>query len=426
MTVPKIKRLHCLAALTAALTCSQNELIYAQEESGGLGIEGPSELFHWKMFNLHPRLATSLTYDDNINLRKTNALQDITWIVAPGISAVAGDPSSGFSKLFSVDYGASILTFLKHDEFSAVDHSAKIAGLLPFAKLTLGVSAGFQKLSTPEVELGIRVQRQLYTAAATSRYEISPKTSVEVNGGYNKTEYNDKRLIGSDELSNQNWINNQVSSKVNLGLGLGAGILTQDRGPKQTYERALLRAIYVLTGKLDLTASAGVEWRQYKSFNHLERLVIISPTNITFTTTNISEKAASRVSPIFDIGANYRPREGTTLRLDLFRRDQNSPTLAGYNYISTGINVSLQQRFWERFSATFGGTFENSSYHAELKNQNLNREDYYYAVNAGLDALITQRWVAGVVIQHRSSDSSEKNGTIFDNNQVVLQTSYSF
>jgi hypothetical protein len=246
---------------------------------------------------------------------------------------------------------------------------------------------------------------------------------VEVNGGYNRTEYNEDRLVGSEEFLNQNWINNQVSSKVNLGLGLGGGVLTQSRGPKQTYERVLLRTIYVLTGKLDLNASAGVEWRQYQAFNN----------RLQFTDTNgnhlnliIREKASSRLSPIFDIGASYRPREGTAVRLDLFRRDQNSPTLAGYNYISTGVNVSFQQRFWERFSATFGGTFENSSYHAELKNQNLDREDYYYAINAGLEALITQRWVGGVVVQHRSSDSNESNGTIFDNNQVVLQTSYSF
>ena len=262
--------------------------------------------------------------------------------------------------------------------------------------------------------------------AATSRYEISPKTSVEVNGGFNRTDYNDRRLIGSDEFFNQNWINNQVSSKVNLGFGLGAGVLTQDRGPKQTYERALLRAIYVVTGKLDLTASAGIEWRQYRAFNNVVGLIILTPTNVTFTTTNIAEKAASRISPVFDIGANYRPREGTAIRIDLFRRDQNSPTLAGYNYIRTGVNVGLQQRLWERFTASFGGTFENSSYHAELRNQNVTREDYYYAVNAGLNALITQRWLAGVAVQHRSSDSNEKGGTIFDNNQVIVQTSYSF
>lgn len=408
------------------LTGSQFDFLHAQEGSGSSGLESPSELLHWKMFNLHPRLATSVTYDDNITLQETNALEDITWIVSPGISAVAGDPTTGFSKLFSVAYDASVLTFLRHNEFNAVDHVAKISGLLPFAKLTLGASAGFQRLSTPQIDLGIRVQRTLYTAAATSRYEISPKTSAEVNGGYNRTDYSDRRLIGSEEWFNQNWINNQVSSKINLGLGLGAGYLTQDRGPTQTYERVLLRAIYVLTGKLDLTASAGVELRQYQSFDNLVGLVSGFPTNTTITITNITEKAASRISPIFDIGANYRPREGTAIRIELFRRDQNSPTVAGYNYIRTGVSISVQQRFWERFSASFGGTFENSSYHAELRNQNLDREDYYYALSAGLNALITQRWVAGLMVQRRSSDSNERDGTIFDNNQVALQTSYSF
>ena len=411
---------------TLALVCIFGRSAFAQEEAGSVNSMLPGEWLHWKMFNFRPRLATGVTYDDNIDLRRKDELQDIIWNVSPGILAEAGDRSAG-EKFLSLDYAPNILKFTEHDEFDAVDHSAQLRGLLPFAKLTLGGSAGFQQLSTPEIELGIRVKRDLYTLALTSSYEVSPKTSLELNGSYHETDYGDRRFISSQEWTGQAWVNNQISSKVNVGFGLVGGLLQQDQGPSQIYERVLFRAIYTLTYKLDLTASVGGEWRQYQPFSHVTGIrIVITPTSTNTFPVVTQEKAASRFSPVFDIGATYRPREGTSLKLLAYRRDQNSPTIAGYNYLTTGISVSVRQRFWERFAVSFGGSLENSSYHSDLQNQTLDHDDNYYGVNAGLDALITQRWTAGVVIQHRSSDSNKPYGTIFKDNQVVLQTSYSF
>ncbi len=402
----------------------------AQEAVTPGSVEVSSEWLHWKMFNVHPRLATGLTYDDNITLQHTNALSDVIYNLTPGVSVVGGDPLAG-DKLLTLDYLANIQFFLEHKEFDAVDHVAKISGLLPFAKLTLGGSAIYEKVRTPDVVLGLRVQRTGYGIGLTARYDLSPKTSLEENFTYRKTEYAEKGLIGSREFFNDNWINHQISSKVNLGLGITLGKLDQDFGPAQTYERLLLRAVYTLTYKLDLTASAGGEWRQYRSFDQVVgRLVIISgpPTNSMTNTVPIvaHEKASSSFAPVFNIGAIFRPREGTTINLEAHRSDQNSPTLAGYNYTLTGFSVGVRQKFLQRFSANFGGSYGNASYHAASKNRGLTREDSYYAVNAGVDALITKRWVAGISALHRSGNSSDSSGTIFDNNQVTVQTTYSF
>lgn len=400
---------------------------FAQETSAPENSEIASQLLHWKMFDIHPRLAVSAIYDDNITLRETNRLSDVFYTIAPGFSAIAGDTLSGESPLLSVDYGANLQFFTEHNEFNAIDHATKVSGLLPFAKLTLGVTATFEKASTPDVQIGGRIPRTIYGLGLTARYAFSLKTSFEVNGGYSRTDYDDSRLISSQQFYNENWVNNQVSSKINLGLGLTLGKLTQDRGPDETYERILLRGIYNLSYKLDVTASAGGEFRQFNAYEHITGFRIIV-TGSGFTTVPIitQEKATSQFSPVFNIGATYRPREGTTIRFEAFRRDQNSSILTGLNYIATGFSVNIQQQFLERFSAGFGGTFQNSSYNSTSKMRNLDRDENFYAVNANLDFLITKRWVAGLRALHRTSESSAANGTIYDNNQVALQTSYQF
>lgn len=389
-------------------------------------LTSPSDLLHWKMFTLHPRLAVAATYDDNVSLRRTNELSDLFFTFSPGISAVAGEPFGG-GRTLALDYGMNIFKFVDHDEFDAVDHAFRVSGLLPLAKLTLGGAASFQKISTPEIDFGIRVVRMVYTAGVTADYQISPKTSVDVGGGYSRTDYDDPRLINSEEWQGQAFINNQISAKIKLGLGLAGGVLEQDQGASQSYEQFLLRAIYTITYKLDLSAAVGVEYRQFEPFDRVTGIrIVITPTMTNVFPLVTREKGADRFSPVFNISATYRPRDGTVLTLEAHRRDQNSATFAGANYISTGFSVGLRQKFFERFGFSFNGGFENNSYHASLQNQSVDRDDTYYGVSAGVDVLIAERWVAGLAVTHRSSDSNDPAGTIFDNNQLILQTSYSF
>jgi hypothetical protein len=428
VSIFNFKKVHLwLFAGFAAFALANNAV--AQDDAStdsGTSTDFSTDLLHWKMFSLRPHAALSATYDDNINLRETNAQSDVIYTISPGFTLLAGDPLLGDERTMSIDYTASVLKFTDHSEFDAVDHAAFFSGVLPFAKLALGATASYEKISTPEIELGQRVDRSSYGAALTARYDYSPKTSFEMSFGYQQTDYPDRRYISSRNWQNQDFIDYHFSPKLSLGLGGTFGILEQSRGPSETYEQFLLRAIYTLTAKLDVNASFGGEFRQYDSFSTETLQLVQNGSDLVLTNVNVPTKASSSFGPVFTIGANYTPREGTKIHLDAHRADQNSAILGGQNYTSTGLNLLFSQQFLERFTASFGGNYNINSYHLGANTRITKREDSYWGVNAGLDVAITAHWTAGLWVLHRSGDSSETYGTVFDNNQVSLQTSYKF
>lgn len=372
----------------------------------GRAQEAESELtsgedwLQWGRVSFRPRASTSLTYDDNITLTDTNEFSDVFWSLTPGLSLVTGDVLSSETPLFSLDYDANLMVFNDHTEFNDLNHSLGARARWPFAKLTLGASLGYDLLSTPMIYTSDRVERTLYRLALTSHYQFSEKTSFEINGRYNEADY-DQQLIGTKDWSNDDWMNYQITAKVNLGIGATFGWSEPTSGPKQQYQRAMLRANYNLTYKLNLDASAGGEFRQYEGF----------PMSAT---------------PVFTLGATYRPMDRTTIRLSGSRREQSSITVVNANQITTGFSLSVRQQVWDRVGVSVAGSYEESDYRSVVRTVSFDRTDDFYSVNVGADVTITPRWKAALTAQHRESTSDDPSGIEFDNNQVSLETSYSF
>lgn len=360
-----------------------------------------AELLHWGAFDLHPRLSGAAIYDDNITISRTNELSDVIWAVSPGISIMAGDPFVIDSKVISIDYAPNFSFFTDHTEYNSVDHSARLNGYLPFSKLVLGLGQTFDSLSTPLPNAGGRFGRKVYNTSLTSRYDISPKTSVEANLRQSISDY-EGRLIGSKEWANDDWFNYLVAPKLNLGVGATFGYVEVDRSASQLYQRALLRGIYTITYKLDATLSAGLERREYDG------------------------RSEVNIRPIFNLGAIYRPREGTTIKLNAYRRDQSALTDVGLNYVTTGMAIGMRQRVSKSIFVNLSGTYDNSEYHSAGVSLSNNRTEDYFSVTLGADAVFTEHWTGGIYLTHRESTSSQSNGVFFDNNQVSLQTTYRF
>lgn len=362
--------------------------------------EASVEWLRWGPIDLRPRVATSLTYDDNITLSRSDEFSDFFWSFTPGLSLMAGERLTSETPFVSVDYDANLMVFNEHTEFNDLNHSLGMEGRWPMAKLTLGMTGGYDMLSTPLIYTSDRIDRSLYRLGLTAHYQYSEKTSFDINGHYDAADYGN-RLIGSKQWSNDDWMNHQLTGKLNLGLGVTFGYLEPDLGPSQKFQRISMRANYVLTYKLNLDASVGEEFRQYEGF----------PMSVT---------------PVFSLGATYRPVDRTTIRLNGYRREQSSVTVIDANQVTTGMSLNVRQQVWDRIGVSAGGSYENSEYRAVRQGVSFGRSDDYFAVNIGMDITLTQRWNAGLTAQHRENTSDSPNGIVFDDNQVSLQTSYSF
>lgn len=382
--------------------------------------------------DIHARASTSFVYDDNINLHqrprgagggiRTGREQaplgdDFIYTFSPGIVIAKPTTLDDSRSTLSVEYSPAFIFFLKNDQVNSIDHSAKFEGGYALTKLTLALVQDFSITSGGVVDVGSRVSQKNYHTAVTARYEVTEKTFLQMDGSYRITDY--ETQTDSEEWSVVPTMNYQISPKVTLGLGVTFGELSVGRQTShsrtngtnvtsfttvktepQTYIGPTVRAAYKTTEKTDVSLSVGGEWRTYSD-------------------------GSSSFSPVFSLAGTYRPFEGTSFGIEAHRRQQNSAVLNGQNFISTGGSISVRQRLRGRLSGTLSVSFDNSTYQAAQRGVQATRQDDYFLLRYGVDAILGQRWSVGLFHQYREDISTEKNFG-FSNNQVGIQASWGY
>ena len=347
-------------------------------------------------FDLRPQLAGGVTHDDNITLSATNKLSDWIWRITPRLSAVADNTMDGYGTLLTLDYSPSFVFFSHHSDNDTVEHHASLAGSWVMSKLSLGLRQRFDQTKEGVVEVGGRLQQRQYNTELTSKYKLGEKTSVELNPRLTISET--EGLIGYTEYAADGFLNRQITSKITGSLGGSGGYIDVSQGPTQTYERGLLRFTYTATGKLELDASAGGEWRQFHS------------------------NQSDTLTPVFGIGGAYHPFEGTTITLEARRRDEISGALTNQDYTATGITLGLRQRVMDRVHVSFTGSYDNRDYHATNIGINTPRRDDFYMLRAELELSLVRHFTVNLFYQYEKNDSTIPERQFTDNQFGILGT----
>ncbi len=364
----------------------------------------PSAALRLGSFDIHPGLAAGVTYDNNFTLAPTLKRADVIWTVTPSIEADLDNTSEGYGTLLSLVYSPSFVEFMHNDDNDSVDQKAVFAASWVGAKLSLGVKQTYDEEKTGVVEVGQRLRTTTYKTEGSSKYNLSDKMSIELDPRL--TIARTQNHIGYDEYAADAFLNRLVTSKITASLGGSFGYIdTIDTNvvatPEQKYERALLKLNYTLSGKVDLDATGGVEFREFGGAN-----------------------SGTRATPVFGIGGAYRPIEGTALTLEASRHDEVSAVFSDQNYTSTGINAGLNQRIMDRFFATVNGAYENRSYYtAAAGGGAATRSDNFYLVRVMIGANIRKDWTADVFYQYEDNVSNNP-AFAFTDYQVGIQTSW--
>jgi hypothetical protein len=439
----KLNRSLKLLAIAPVVGCSSLALaqlpppdLLLKEPRPALLIFGPSDI--------HARAAASFIYDDNINLHQGPVSRsgiiipstddppvgdDFIFTLSPGVQMTKASGLQDSHTALSVDYSPSFIFFLKNEKQNSVDHSARLNAGYAFTKLTLTLAQEWTSSAGGVVDVGSRVSQDNYRTAIGARYELTEKTFLQMDGSYRITDY--ETLTDSEEWSVTPTANYQFSPKVSFGLGVTYGQLSvsqQDRRQiiipartndttgvvapartnivtsvitrPQTYIGPTLRATYKTTEKTDLSLSFGGEWRTY-------------------------EDGGSSFGPVFSLMGTYQPFQATSFSIEAHRREQNSAILSGQNYISTGVSVAMRQQLRDRLSGHVSLTFENAAYKATQRGVNATRNDDYFLMRYGLDAIVGRSWTIGVFHQYREDVSSDKTFS-FKNNQAGIQATWAY
>lgn len=378
-----------------------------------MSLEPEIDKHPWK-FVLHG--TATAAYNSNIFISNDNEEADFIFTVATGVAIGRGefrdelaslgsyetrfnpersDVTAGENYIF-VHYVPSVTIFAENTGENTFNNDLTLAGEYEWKRLTIGVKARFQTVNLPDVDLGTRTKRNLFTGALTSQYDYSPKTSFELNFyNYVRDYVRDDAggPVDSVEYRGQTWVNYQVLPKMTLGVGFAYGYVELSRGPIQSYEQVSTRLRYRATEKIRFDISAGVEFRDIRGL-------------------------ANQTNPLFSVGVTYAPFDGTSVFMQAFTRTVTSAAVEAANFQVTGIEAQIRQRFARRFYVVLAGGYQHVEYN--FFSSPTQRADDIFYIHPSLGMDVTTWLSCEIGAEYRRNDSTAIRND-FSNTTVYLQ-----
>ncbi len=353
-----------------------------------------------KAYALLPHGSVISYYDDNIFLTQSHRESDGAIAVEPGLAFGLGDFRVGEYNYLTADYTGRWTSFLEHSSADSYEQFATIQAQLVLAKWKFNTNFRLLDFDDTDIDSGTRNSRQIYDTVQVARYELSEKDSVELQGQNIIRDY--QTGPGSVEWQGRGFYNYQWDPKLTLGAGVAGGLLTVDGSSGQTYEQALLRALYEPTEKISTQTQGGFEARQLGS-------------------------GEDRATPVFDLDCNYKPVTGADFGLNAYRRivGSSSSSLETLDYTATGVGLSAAKELGASWLATLKGGYENNSYFYTDLGAGSPREDNFFYINPAMEFRFTR--YAKVEFFYNYRDNSSNNSSHeFSDNQTGLRASFSY
>lgn len=346
-------------------------------------------------FDFSVRMAGTTTYDDNITFTPVAPLKDVIFNVTPGLTVSTGDYYDRKESFLTVDYAPNFQFFRRYSQNKAINQQADVTGQYHFRKLTFGLTHHFEQVTEGVVDVGSRVERTVNVTELKTNYRLAKKTTLDVDLKQTLTTY---PLVSSKQWENVDFINYEVLRRVKVGVGGKLGYLLVENQGDQTFEQALVRVQYNLSGKTELTASAGPEWRQFGTGQ------------------------SRNWQPVATLGFSYVPQDTTRLVVNFGRSQEVSVFLLGQNYTTTAVGFRLFQKVFAKGVIMVGGGYQWLDFHGAGLVAPVARNDQFWNVVGGFDWNFNRHWTVGLLFQHRE-DTSNLPQFGFKNNQVSLQAS---
>jgi Putative beta-barrel porin 2 len=380
-----------------AQPAATNELI------GGGGKKNIIEEATQRLWRLILTVQGGAYYDSNIFITQTHPIGSVVIELAGGFTFEIGDYRSKANNFLTLKYLATGYIYTGtagHNNTDGVEQQFELHGQYRWERLTAQGNLSFSYLNGPDRLAGTFTTSYLIDGLFRLLYDYSDKTQLHA-------EFEQITDIYPSELDSYEYIGRlgadyQILPKIKLGLEGVVGDLQGQTSGNSTYGEGLFRAAYKMTEKVTFLGSAGFEVVHYNGRN------------------------LTKVTPVFDLSAQWSPFVGTGFGLTAFRRIFASPVEVGQVFTATGIQGSVSQVFLQKFVAGVFVGYEHDAYQASVSNApNINRTDDYVYVRPNLTYSIGG-WCNLVLYYQFSHNNSTLGGASFDDHRVGGQVIFAF
>lgn len=353
-----------------------------------------------KLWRLIFTVQGGVYYDSNIFITQQHPIGDTVIELAGGFTFELGDYRTQANNYLTLKYLATGYIYTGHSDLNGVDQQFVLHGQYRWNRLTLQSNLSFSYLDGPDRLAGTFTTQYLFDGLVRLLYDYSDKTQL-------RAEFEQITDVYPSQLSSYEYIGRlgadyQVTPKIKLGLEGELGDLQIERGGDSFYGQGRLRAAYKLTEKVTFLGSAGFEVVHYDGRND------------------------TKVTPVFDLSAQWSPFLGTSFALTAYRKIWASPVEVGQVFTATGVQGGITQTFFQRLSTSVFVGYENDDYSPSGSNAvQLNRTDNYVYVRPSISYGI-KGWCEVVLYYQFSRNDSTLFGASFNDHRIGGQVIFAF
>jgi hypothetical protein len=350
----------------------------------------------------HVTVGIGESYDDNIFIQPHKTSDYITTLNAK-FELRLGDGSAVDSNLFSLYYQPTGLLYARHSKEDSLNHNVDVLFQHRFTRLVLSLEQSYARAQSTNAAFGNLVTSEVYNTIATADYSYSDKFDIRGTFTQNFTDFQNPGYTSSREWDGDLYFLYHYDPRFSFGLGPRFGFLDIQQAPNQTFQELLARANYAYSGKLNFSADAGGELREYQGGT-----------------------PGDTATPVLDISANYTPTNTTLVSLVASRHYSPSYNFIGQDFISSAVDLSFSQQFLEKFNLRLTLGYENDDYGYAAPNlTGGTREDNYFFANPGVDWR-PNGWLVVSAYYRYQRDDSNFDAYTFNDNQAGLSLSATY
>ena len=351
---------------------------------------------HWGPIRFHPHLSYQLVHADGVLDNKGNPAS--TWLhtLNPGVFFELG-------RHWDLDFTAGLNRYSNNDFDDGGSYSAALRGTVPLEKWLLSLSYVGSITEQPDVESGTQTLQNSQRVAAGAVYNYNTRLSIEV--GLSQDALLTEDFSDYWTWSTTEWLNYHVTPKTAFGVGVGGGYNLVDPGVDWTFEQVLGRFVWQPGPKLNFQVSAGAQFQQFRGTG--------GDTNDT-----------SLTSPLFGAALSYQPVEPTVISLSASHEIGNSYLDDRFTE-TTSVFGGIRQRFFQHFSVSVQPTYVTRNYKNTFGNFSEARDDDYFSLYAGVNALFKKKLSLTVFYQLTDNTSTEDQFS-FESTQVGVRLDYRY
>lgn len=341
----------------------------------------------------------SAAYDDNIYFSKERPKSDAIYRISPAIAYTYGKNDGAQGGFLKFAYRPTLVTYAKASSEDRVDQQAAITTGWSGKFSKIVYDGSIQKLGDPTADAGRPTDRLVTRNEIRAGWQTSEKVTLELSAGERSYDYSDPEFFDSQRIYGELAARYAYSPKTEIALAYQGGTLSVDGTDAQMTHQVTTRLIWKPRDKIQVNLEAGAEHR---------------------TTENGTD-----INPVVEGRMEWKPREGTSVYLSGYRREESSAYLAGQNYSVTGGGIGLSQKLSQKWTAKVEAGRERSSYSQVAGVGRGGRKDKFWFVRPALQYQANDD--LGFSLFYSISDNSSSFPDFgYDQNVAGIEMNYRF